>query len=104
MITKEEVKYKFPKVDFWFDGKFQFTIDNEPELNNIRIVALQKDCCDKCQFVFNTNPNSIILALNNNGELSEWPVGMYDALLIQFGSIFRYRKSKDKSDLKVVIA
>jgi len=102
MITKEEVRYTFPKVDFWFDGKFQFAIDNEYELNNIRIIALQKDYCDKCQFVFNTNPDSIIIELDNNGELSKWPRGMYDTLQVQLAEIFRYRKSKDKSELKVI--
>jgi len=103
MITKEEVQCKFPKVEFWFDGKFQFNLDNDLELNNIRILALERDCTDKVQFVFRPEfEDSIILYLNDNGDLSDWPRGMYDAMLIQFASIFRYRKSKDKTELKLV--
>ena len=103
MISKEEVQYKFPIVQIWFDGKYQFNLDNDIELNNIRILALERDCTDKVEFVFKPeNKDSIVLSLTDNGDLSNWPLGMYDGIMIQLAGIFRYRKSKDKTELKIV--
>lgn len=41
MITKEEIKYTNPEVEFYIDNIFQFNIDNEVELNNVRIKSFK---------------------------------------------------------------
>jgi len=102
MITKKEVQYTFPDVAFWFDDKPQFIIDNDLELNNIRTLALQRDCIDKVKFIFEKDSIIHVITIDENGDLSDWPRGMYDATMIQLSGMFGYRRTKDKSKLKIV--
>lgn len=94
MITKKEIRYKFPKVKFYLDGKYKFTVDNEVELNNIRVAALYEGWTNRISFTWHnptTNTDEPI-TINERGDLSRWSDGLYNQPTKQLLMILRHSR------------
>lgn len=91
-ISKEEVVYVPPKVEFYIDNKFQWWIDNEQELNNIRLKAMFEGWTHLVSFQWNGE----IITMSENGDLSNWPLGMYDSISAQLVDMIHIKRGNLK--------
>lgn len=90
MITKCDVKFNHPKVELYVNDEYQFDIDTDVELNNVRLWVVR----DKVRNVYFLFKDKKITVNPDNGDLSEWPYGFFDQELIQFNMLFKLRKNE----------
>ena len=62
---------------------------NANELIDVQIQIVENDLIGY-YIVFNENE----IAINSNGELEEWPKGMFDITQVLFSNLFHARKNK----------
>lgn len=91
----EDIKYKkhvFEIID-WFknDGTFLGKIENEHDFNNLRIELVKNDLTHECYFMWNDKK----ITIDENGNMSSFPRGLYDHIQVAFAELFKLRK-KDK--------
>jgi hypothetical protein len=90
MITKEQIKYTPEKIALYIDGEYQFDIDNEIELNNVRIAACYGGWADRVMLKWQERE----IGITDKADLTEWPNGMYDQQLKQFAEIVKWKRKK----------
>lgn len=71
-------------VEVFVMGKFEYVINTDVQLTNIRLWAVTNDMTEHVVFVFNGTE----ILMNKRGDLSSWPVGMFDQILKGSGLIF----------------
>lgn len=98
MISKDEVSYQQPEIAFYYDGEYQFNIDNEVEMTNIRILAADRNCWDKIEFRWKDH----IIKMTEKYDLTKWPLGMYDSMFRQFRELIDYKLNKHQGEPKLV--
>jgi predicted ATPase len=90
MFTKSDIKFVYPTVQYFLDGVYQFDIDNEIEMNNIRLWVVQNAHHERIHFKFNEH----IIKIDHRGGLSAYPKGMYDQDTRQMAQLVRLNRSK----------
>lgn len=90
MITKEDIKYTHEKVKFYVDDTYQFTIDNDIELNNVRLWVI----LNKIKGSYIIWRDKYKLTISENGTLSQWPGGFYDQQMPQLTQIMMLQSGK----------
>jgi hypothetical protein len=88
----EDINYKkhiFETVD-WFknDGTFLGKIDNEHDFNNLRIELVKNNLTQECYFMWNDKK----ITLSEEGDMSSFPIGLYDHVQMALAELFRLRK------------
>lgn len=91
MITIE--RYESPKVDmFKTTGEFVGVINNEHEFNKVRIQMLKEQVTNEYYFMW----NEIKITVNEQGDMSRFPLGLYDQLQRDMAETFRIVKQNKK--------
>jgi hypothetical protein len=88
----EDIKYKkhtFEIVD-WFknDGIFLDKIENEHDFNNLRIELVKNKLTQECYFMWKDKK----ITLDEEGNMSLFPRGLYDHVQVAMGELIRLRK------------
>jgi hypothetical protein len=87
----EDIKYKkhqFETVE-WFknDGTFLDKIENEHDFNNLRIELVKNNLTQDCYFMWNDKK----ITLDDEGNMSSFPRGLYDHLNVAMAELFKLR-------------
>ena len=86
--------WKQALVDIYYNNEYYGTINNECEFNLFRIKLVENKCTDLYHAVYKENK----ITFNQYGDLSEWPLGMYDETMTHYVTLFKLRKQlKDKA-------
>lgn len=90
MITKQDIQYTYPQLQFFRNGTFQFTIDNEIELHNVRLLAAKGGWWNEVEFRWNDH----VIYMTETFDLDKWPKGMYDGEVRQFAQLIRMKRGQ----------
>ena len=92
--TKEEITPVQRTVEVYLDGVFQYNIDNQAQLNNIRVWAVATKNTDRVTIEY-LQPNGSYkqITVTEDGDLSEWPAGMLDEAHQALITLFKLRKN-----------
>ena len=82
-------KHKFEIVE-WFknDGTILGKIENEHEFNNLRIELVKNNLTQECYFMWNGQK----ITLDEDGNMSNFPRGLYDHVQVALMELFSLRK------------
>lgn len=89
----EDIKFKkhvFEVVE-WFknDGTFLGIIENEHNFNNLRIELVKHNLTQECYFMWKDKK----INLDKDGNMSEFPRGLYDHVQVAIAELFKLRKN-----------
>jgi hypothetical protein len=88
----EDITYKKHKFEIvkWFknDDTLLGEIDNEHDFNNLRIELVKNNLTQDCYFMW----NDIKITLDENGNMSSFPKGLYDHVSIAMMELINLRK------------
>lgn len=94
-MTIKIERYETPKVDmFKSTGEFFGVINNEHELNNVRIQMLRENVIDDYYFMW----NDIKITIDKEGNMSRFPFGLYDQVQRDMAEIFRINKERKNKE------
>ena len=90
----EDIQYKkhIFEIVKWFknDGTFLGEIANEHDFNNLRIELIKNNLTQDCYFMW----GDMKITLNDDGDMSSFPRGLYDHLNVALSEMFQLRKNK----------
>jgi len=81
--TLQEITPEQRSVTVWYNGILQYYITNETEMNNIRLWALLNKQSKNVIFIW----QGIEIGLTENGDLTIWPLGLFDNNLKAFANL-----------------
>jgi hypothetical protein len=88
----EDVKYKKHKFEIveWFknDETKLGEIENEHDFNNLRIELVKNNLTQDCYFMWNDKK----ITLDEEGNMSSFPRGLYDHVQMAMSELFKLRK------------
>jgi hypothetical protein len=88
----EDVKYKKHKFEIveWFknDETKLGEIENEHDFNNLRIELVKNNLTQYCYFMWNNKK----ITLDEEGNMSSFPRGLYDHVQMAMSELFKLRK------------
>jgi hypothetical protein len=88
----ENIEYKRHEFETvkWFknDGKFLGIIQNEHDFNNLRIELVRYHLTQNCYFMW----NDIKITLDEDGNMSSFPKGLYDHVQVAMMELIKLRK------------
>ena len=92
----EDVIYKkhvFEIIE-WYknDGTLLGEIQNEHDFNNLRIELVKNGLTSECYFKWKDKK----ITLDTDGNMSEFPRGLYDHLTVALGILFTLPKNNSK--------
>jgi predicted ATPase len=91
IITKEEICYTQSATEFWFDGEYQYLLENEHEMNAVRLWAFENEVEDMVEFKWNGHT----IKINQSGDLTSFPVGWYDQVEQDLIKLVKIKRSRN---------
>ena len=92
-MTIKIERYETPKVDmFKSTGEFFGVINNEHEFNKVRIQMLKEKSTSDYYFMW----NDLKITVDEEGNMSDFPVGLYDQVRIDLFEIHRITRERKK--------
>jgi hypothetical protein len=86
-------RYETPKVDmFKYNGDFVGIINNEHEFNKVRIQIVRELVHNDYYFMW----GNIKITLDQDGNMSDFTVGLYDQVRIDLAELFRITRERKK--------
>ena len=74
-------------VEVFVMGKFEYVINTDVQLTNIRLWAIANDMTEHVVFVFGENK----IKLNPDGTITDWPTGFFDQESVGLSKIFGFK-------------
>lgn len=94
MVNKNQIKIERiepPKLDVYtIDNQFVGTFNNEYEFNKFRIEMVRNLLADDYYFMW----NDIRITVDNDGDMSSFPRGLYDLVQQDLATIFKIVKNR----------
>jgi len=85
-------RFEEPRVKaYHIDGTFIGIIYNHNEFNKFRIQALQNQVTDQYYFMW----DELKITLDNKGNMSHFPRGLYDQVQQDMGTMFRIAREQN---------
>jgi hypothetical protein len=81
-----EIKY----IYVYYKGEFQYIINTEIQINNLRIWAFENNETENITFVW----EGLQIDINNNGDLTKYPKGFLDTEQKQMAKMVRLRRER----------
>jgi hypothetical protein len=90
----EDIRYKKHVFEIlkWFknDGTFLGDILNEHDFNNLRLELVEHNLTQECYFMW----NDLKITLNEDGDMSDFPDGLYNHLQKALLELINLRRNK----------
>ena len=88
------VPHKF-SITSWYknDGTYLGQINNEHELNRLRVDLVKHNLTQECYFMW----NDIKITIDENGNLRNWPKGFHDSSIEILAELLSLRINKLKN-------
>lgn len=84
-------RYTPEVVDYYkSDGTYLGEIRNEYEFNKLRIELVKNDLTQDCYFMWKDKK----ITLSKDGDMSSFPIGLYDIVQRDLAELIRVRKNK----------
>jgi hypothetical protein len=96
-VNKKDITLDTRYVKVFFNGDYQYTIQDEHQMNNIRLWAIKNGVTGSVTFGWEGH----VLTLAENGDLSDWPVGMFDSAALALIQMVKWRKG-DIVDIQLI--
>lgn len=78
-------------IDVFVLGEFQYQINTEIEMNNIRLWAVVNNMTEHVVFIW----KDCEITINQGGDLSAWPLGMLDQTAKTLIKLIKRRRGED---------
>lgn len=89
-ITKADVAHIPSKIEFFIGGEYQFDVDSEIEINNIRIAAAKGGWWNEVEFRFNDHR----IFMTESYALTSYPKGFMDTEQRQIAELIRLNREQ----------
>lgn len=86
-------RYVSPKLNMYdINNTLICVLNNEHEFNNMRIQLLKKGLNNKYYFIWNNNGDLLKITLDESGNMSSFPRGLYDQVQRDLYEIIMLKK------------